>query len=142
MFAIFDLDGTLANIEHRVHYVRGGGKKDWKSFFKACSDDLPESPIIHVSRALFDAGWHVEVWSGRSEEVRPQTEEWLHLYGVRYNHLMMRGEGDFRDDVVVKSEWLDRRSVLPDLVFDDRRKVVDMWRSKGVKCCQVEPGDF
>jgi Straboviridae polynucleotide kinase len=27
-------------------------------------------------------------------------------------------------------------------VFDDRQKVVDMWRSLGQACFQVAPGDF
>ncbi len=27
-------------------------------------------------------------------------------------------------------------------VMDDRQRVVDMWRSKGLKCLQVAPGDF
>lgn len=27
---IVDLDGTLANVDHRMHHVRGEGRKNWK----------------------------------------------------------------------------------------------------------------
>ena len=30
----------------------------------------------------------------------------------------------------------------PELVFDDRTSVVDMWREKGLRAVQVAPGDF
>lgn len=28
------------------------------------------------------------------------------------------------------------------MVFEDRARVVDMWRKRGVLCAQVAPGDF
>lgn len=40
MFVVFDLDGTLADIRHRVHFVRGTSKPDWSSFFLACAQAL------------------------------------------------------------------------------------------------------
>lgn len=41
---IFDLDGTLALIEHRLHFIQGP-KKDWRGFFGAVGDDSPnEAP--------------------------------------------------------------------------------------------------
>ena len=30
----------------------------------------------------------------------------------------------------------------PTLVFDDRDRVVAVWRKHGIRCCQVAPGDF
>jgi len=48
---IFDLDGTLALIEHRVHHITSE-KPDWTAFYAACADDLPNSPLITVYRAL------------------------------------------------------------------------------------------
>src|SRR5262244_603064 len=44
---IFDLDGTLALIGHRVHHITSE-KPDWTAFYTACADDLPNSPIITV----------------------------------------------------------------------------------------------
>lgn len=76
--------------------------------------------------------------------VRTETEAWLAEYEIPYAILRMRKDGDYRADDVVKGEWLDDlpHMLRPVLAFDDRKRVVDMWRARGVKCCQVEPGDF
>jgi hypothetical protein len=49
--------------------------------------------------------------------------------------------GDHRPDTALKAEWMDEGR-KPDLVFEDRASMVAMWRSRGVVCCQVAPGDF
>lgn len=145
MIVAFDLDGTLCNIEHRLHFIKDG-KKDWAAFFRACVDDEPVWPLITLVRAMPD-DWTIEVWSGRSDEVREQTLEWLNKHGLGYSYietLRMRTAGDHRVDNIVKGEWFDALAPeeRPTLAFDDRQQVVDMWRSRGVLCCQVAPGDF
>ena len=141
----FDLDGTLCNIEHRLHLIQGS-KKDWPAFFDACVDDAPVWPVIEACKHFMHYSIHpVEIWSGRSDRVRRQTEEWLCQHGMaRYKILRMRKDGDHRPDWQVKGEWLDSLSAeeRPELAFDDRQQVVDMWRSRGVICCQVAEGNF
>jgi hypothetical protein len=167
---IFDLDGTLALTEHRQHFVekpskcskRDGDpskdcdcvlickfKPDWTAFFAACVDDEPNKPVIDTLLRLVECGCDVWIWSGRSSEVMKQTQDWLADQLGGYGHgipLCMRVEGDFTPDEDLKKAWLndmtsyDRRRLVA--VFDDRRKVVDMWRSIGVPCFQVAPGNF
>ena len=48
---IFDLDGTLALIEHRLHFIQGP-EKDWRGFFAAVGDDKPNLPVIRTLQAL------------------------------------------------------------------------------------------
>lgn len=141
MFIICDLDGTLADIEHRRHYV-ARQPKNWPAFFKACTDDAPVHPVAETVRTLADAGHRVEIWSGRSDEVRAQTEAWLKKIGLGGLPLKMRAEGDYTPDDQLKEEWLLAEASPPDLVFDDRNKVVAMWRRHGLVCAQVAPGDF
>jgi hypothetical protein len=140
---ICDLDGTLALIEHRRHFLQG--KKDWRKFFAACADDPPNLPVIEVMRGLYMHGKEIWVVSGRSSEVRQETVEWLKRHDVPYHHLVMRRAGDFSPDDVLKRHWL-LNGVLPKervmIVFDDRDKVVLMWRREGLTCAQVAPGDF
>ena len=154
---IFDLDGTLALIQHRRHFVeRERGKQDWKSFYAACVNDEPNAPVIRVMESLrrFADIW---IFSGRSDEVRFQTTEWL-VNHTSFSHsdfdsafgtqdiLTMRMEGDYTADDVLKKQWLDgmldydRRRLVA--TFDDRDRVVSMWRSAGVTCFQVAPGKF
>ena len=54
----------------------------------------------------------------------------------------------FMPDDKLKQRWLDdlfpidskRLDIV--CVFDDRDKVVDMWRKNGLTCMQVAPGNF
>lgn len=153
---IFDLDGTLALIEHRRHLVEREGKPkdfvpDWDAFFKACPQDTPNWPVIALFQQLYSVGCEVQIWSARSEAVRGETITWLYHHLGMQPHavnklLRMRAEGDFTPDDILKRKWLhlltpqDRKRIGG--VFDDRDKVVEMWRKEGLLCCQVARGAF
>ncbi|WP_287353623.1 AAA family ATPase [Mesorhizobium sp.] len=137
MFVIFDLDGTLANIDHRTHFVRGG-KRDWKSFFAECVYDTGVGHVIETFNAHLRAGHKVRIWSARSDIVRTETENWLSDMGIDPCYLQhMRADGDSTPDVELKRYWLSQEYERPDLVYDDRQRVVDMWRAEGIPCFQV-----
>lgn len=175
---IFDLDGTLADLKHRRHFVekprcmdcgiRTGAvtcgncgltrpdgapawRPNWDAFHAACVNDTPIAAIIDVHTRLHMSRADIWVWSGRMETVRAQTVEWLHTNTFFYSHdqetaLKMRPAGDYTPDDVLKESWLhamspeDRTRLV--MVFDDRDRVVNMWRRNGVVCAQVAPGDF
>jgi phosphoglycolate phosphatase-like HAD superfamily hydrolase len=153
---IFDLDGTLANLDHRLHFIRQSEDQapsqafipDWEAFFAACGEDEPIMPMLDL---LNDLGYvtlaSVEVWSGRDETTREATTAWLDRYTGRYvDELKLRTHGDHRPDHELKEEWLkalssdDRRRLV--CVFEDHDAVVEMWRRNGVTCCQVAAGGF
>jgi hypothetical protein len=140
---LFDLDGTLALIEHRQHYVRGK-KKRWRDFFAACIDDTPNAPLITLLHVLYRQ-FQIYIVSGRSDEVRAQTEDWLLRHQVPYHRLIMRKEGDYTPDNVLKRSWVEDGTLPKNrilCVFDDRDKVVKMWREMGLPCYQVAEGNF
>jgi len=140
MKVIFDLDGTIADISHRVHFVRGGNK-DWDSFFAGCTGDVPNWPVVRALEAHIAAGHSVEIWSARSDIARYETEAWLEIAaGIPAGILTrMRSAGDNTPDVVLKRYWLNQlhESERPDIVYDDRQRVVDMWREEDIACFQV-----
>lgn len=173
---IFDLDGTLADIEHRRHLVEGE-KQEWDKFYSLCDSDSPKHDVISIFQTLaakllhfYASGltdkWRIYIFSGRSEAVRSKTTEWLKKY-LNYNlvaefdeyktvsddwfcsNLLMRPDGDFTPDEELKYNWLyeimarDKFS-LDEIkgVFDDRDKVVKMWRDFGLTCFQVANGNF
>ena len=140
MFIVFDLDGTLAGTSHRVHFLEQE-PKDWESFYAACVDDEPIGPIWRLYLSLEKDRTSLEIWTGRPDTYKDVTELWLWNHLMRYDKLRMRKEGDFRSDIEVKSEWL-RDSGKPDLVFEDRSRMVQWWRSQGVICCQVAEGNY
>ena len=115
---------------------------------------------VRNAEKLRKAGAEVWIWSGRSDECKTATVEWLQRHGCfgfptdvlwawpfgAPERFRMRKAGDYRDDVVVKREWLSE--IEPPewarltAVFDDRDRVVQMWRAAGVACFQVAPGEF
>lgn len=141
MFVVFDLDGTLALTEHRAHFLNQPNK-DWQGFYAACDMDKPNYPIITTLFSCEYAGDHIEIWSGRSAEVEDKTLVWLIKHDLGHIPIRMRPKGDHWPDTVLKAEWLDQNERKPDLVFEDRASMVAMWRSRGIVCCQVAPGDF
>ena len=142
MFVVFDLDGTLADCTHREHFLRRPvGQKDWEGFHKAAAEDPPKEAIVHTLFGLSDNGHKIEIWTGRDEQYREKTKEWLWRHRIEYAALIMRPIGDKTEDQILKRQWAEKYG-KPDLVFEDRRRVVDMWRSIVVTCCQVAPGDF
>ena len=140
-----DLDGTLCNVSHRVHYVKQN-PPDWTSFFDACVNDTPNPAVAALVRMAHDARYTILFVSGRPETHRRQTETWLERHELAlHDRLLMRPEGDYRADDVVKRELYEqyiagRYDIL--FVVDDRASVVAMWRSLGLTCLQVAEGNF
>ena len=141
--ALFDLDGTLALIGHRLHFIERR-PKDWDAFFAACVDDRPNAPVIEVAAALAAQGLQVWIATGRSDAVRRPTQDWLARHAVPHARLLMRRDGDRRPDWVLKRGWLDS-GLIPAarvrMVFEDRAQVVRMWRDAGLTCLQVADAD-
>jgi phosphoglycolate phosphatase-like HAD superfamily hydrolase len=150
---LFDIDGTLADCSHRLHHIKGE-KKDWEAFYDGCPDDEPIMAVLHVAQALqrdrgrspgTANGAEIVFMTGRSERCRKDTRTWLLWWGLRPISLYMRADGDHRTDDVVKKEMLDRvraDGFAPILAFEDRTRVVEMFRANGVPCAQVAPGDY
>jgi len=160
---ICDIDGTIANLQHRLHFIRNadGTKKkykdaDWDSFHTACADDEPYTDNIEILQSLvlgMGDGCNVcgaverefYFFSGRNESVRTETIEWLQRHVPitedRDWELYMRSEGDRRPDTQVKYQMMYELKIAPEdvlCILDDRQLVVDMWRENGFRCLQVD----
>ncbi len=146
MIYIFDLDGTLANIDHRRHFITNGNT-DWDKFYKACIEDSPNKYVVYLFKEIQAFGHTMVICSGRSDIVRTETEVWLRSNCLYYTKLLMRKEGDFTPDEELKRCWLHNNlncNIGKDIagVFDDRDKVVKMWRDEGLTCFQVDNDKF
>ena len=146
---IFDLDGTLADIEDRRQLcTKENGKMDWNRFFdpENIKLDKPNMPVIMMAQALDAMGYKIAIFSGRSARTEDATKDWLHKQDIKFDILKMRPERNFMPDEQLKLKWfVEKFSTLENnvkAVFDDRQKVVDMWRDIGLTCMQVAPGNF
>lgn len=141
---VVDLDGTLCQIDHRLHFVRGEGKKNWKGFFEGLKDDIPNDWCVSIINNLKDIR-DIVLCSGRTDNYEQQTMNWLGKWGIEYHELFMRKRNDFRSDFIVKEVILDFEILTrykPMFFIDDRKSVVDMWRKRGFVCLACAEGNF
>ena len=163
---IFDLDGTLANIDvRRDKSLKPNGKLNWDIFASPTSImdwDTPNVPVIKMAQLFKADGFKIVIFSGRNDRGFFATRDWLKIHNVPFDLLVMRPdkfkadswpiangnpatkEMRFMPDEILKKAMLDtfvdKNDVL--MTVDDRQKVVDMWRAEGLTCFQVAPGDF
>lgn len=148
---IVDLDGTWSLLNGRSPYDAS-----------TCDQDPPNTPVIEAVKAMYLQGYAVLFTSGREDKYREPTEKHIAMHGtvevpvdtsdppsieevVIQHQLFMRASGDMRKDSIVKQELFDahiRGKYNVVMVFDDRDQVVDQWRSMGLTCAQVAPGNF
>src|ERR1019366_8677102 len=133
---IFDIDGTLANLMHRVHLL-----PNYDAFYDQAPADMAIWPMVDLAKLLYASDYQIILVSGRTERIRTETENWLTHHGIKYAELYMRPEGDYRKDYIIKKEILAQiRKDFddPDIQFvvDDRSSVVKMWRDEGLICLQ------
>lgn len=138
---LVDIDGTLAHMTGRSPYD-----------YSRVSEDKAD-PVVR--NLVYMAGRHcrVIIMSGRDDTCRPETVQWLADNFIHYNDLLMRptdergrnSNGQKLPDWIVKYNLFNehiRNQYNIEFVLDDRNQVVEMWRALGLKCLQVQPGDF
>lgn len=130
---VVDVDGTLA--------IRNGrDPHDWRK----AGSDLPNQPVVELVKALANTSKIIFV-TGRMEIARELTATWLNENVIPPGPIYMRADGDYRPDWQIKKELFNnhiRDEYNTWFVLDDRNQTVDMWRSIGLTCLQVAPGDF
>lgn len=130
-----DLDGTLAILHDRGPFDA-----------KRCETDLLNIPVAEIVKTYHEKGVKIILMSGREDNARSQTMNWLSYNKIPYNVLYMRTSGDNRKDAVVKKELYEKHvkgQFYVQFVLDDRNQVVDLWRlDLGLPCLQVNYGDF
>jgi len=162
---IFDLDGTLADIEDRRQMsVKPNGKMDWDIFFHPdnIKYDKPIPAVVNLIQTYEDKAYKIVIFSGRNDRSWNETKLWLKRYEIPFDLLVMRPDkfksksfpvadgnpatSDMRymPDEILKKKMLDTFVDINDVLFvvDDRQKVVDMWRDLGLTVFQPAPGDF
>lgn len=138
---IFDYDGTLSDGTHRLHLLPCKDQhltSSWILFNAACVGDIPIRNTIDVMNAMYTAGFHVIILTGRSDGVRNESVQWLKDNGALYHQLEMRKSDDNRKDTVIKEEFL-RSLGLEKIVacWDDSPSVIAHFRSLGLTVYQV-----
>jgi hypothetical protein len=139
---IVDIDGTVSKVGDRLKYLQMDNP-DWDSFYDSCFEDDPIVEIVDLVKTLNNF-YDVIFCTGRRESVREITVNWLINQGLN-GILLMRPNGDKRHDTDVKPEQIVEFGIKFEeiaFVLEDRNSMVAKWRELGVKCLQVEEGNF
>lgn len=142
---ICDIDGTMAEISHRQHFVQNG-QKDWKNFL--LPQNVEQDGLNEWCRNITNGlrqNHLIIMCSGRVDSLEKTTREWLEKHKVMYDHLFMRPRADHRQDSIIKEIILDFEILTrftPVFCIDDRDQVVKMWRSRGITTLQCAEGNF
>jgi predicted kinase len=151
---IFDIDGTVADLNHRRHHVTNG-QRNWDKFFEEMVNDPPLADVVFLaemlgSHPLAKSGFlKLFFVSGRPDSHRAHTEQWLRdnvpTFFNRSEALLMRAAGDYRPDTEIKREILHNirsQGYNVRLVVDDRPSVIEMWKSEGVTVLTHDGGEW
>jgi hypothetical protein len=129
--AFVDIDGVLADVRHRLHFIERR-PRDWDGFFAAAVDDPAHPEGIALVQTL-EGDHEVVFLTGRPRRLATDTERWLAQQGVGGHRLIMRPERDRRPAATVKVELLRQvaagRRVA--VVVDDDEDVIRAMRDAG-----------
>lgn len=143
---VFDLDGTLADVTHRLPLIRIPNNK-WDEFFKACVRDKPIWWMTNLF-SMIDEYEKTLILTGRSDEVKEETLTWLWEEALIHpDHLKMRPKGNHLPDTVLKPRLLEaflaeHPNYEVQFIVEDRSRMANVWRAKGYNVLQCAKGDF
>lgn len=137
--AVFDIDGVLADVQHRLHHV-SSRPKQWAAFFAAADADGLLSPGADLLHAM-EPTHEIRYLTGRPERLRHVTTHWLVRQGLPEAQLVMRPNRDFRASRDFKRDHLQRwlaEGAQIALVVDDDPQVAAMVTALGLTVVQAD----
>lgn len=156
MDIIFDVDGTLLDITHRLYHIKvdrsnpTAKNKNWEAFRnpELKKFDTPIRPVVDTMNSLFRDGHRIIICSGRTWSEKDDTMVSLSLLSPYVQSLptYFRSNTDYRPDTEMKFDALAhmrRHGYNPVMAFDDRPSVIKMLRDQGIIVADVGKGvDF
>ncbi len=139
--AIVDIDGVLADAEHRQHYLDPPWR-DWDGFFAECGGD----GVFEETKALLelmDLTLTIVLLTSRPTWIQKATLDWLSRHEIRYDLLIMRPLGDFQPSPGFKRDETDglrHRGYVPVLAIDDDMRNVRMYKNEGIPTIFLDSG--
>jgi len=145
---IFDIDGTISDDSHRQPILNRNNPitpEDWEDYHSACIDDKPFGVVCEIMRDFFKSGHKIILITGRDEKYMAQTRLWFLEQELDFDLMIMRPNGNRDSSVKLKRDIYEndiKDNYQVEAVFEDRKRVVDMWRGLGLMCLQTKEGDY
>jgi len=133
-WVLVDTDGTVADCD---------GIRSPFDESRVLEDKVYEV-VAEWVRALYPH-YNICIVSGRHDSCGDDTCDWYEMHAIPFDRILMRYSGDNRSDVIVKQEILNELAAVIGkehifAVLDDRPRVIEMWRSNGVRVFPVRGG--
>jgi phosphoglycolate phosphatase-like HAD superfamily hydrolase len=139
---IFDVDGTLANVDPYLHHVRGSNR-DYDAFHEASIDALPNVEVVEMLNNAVSDMHAILIVTSRKEKYRGLTSMWLAKNNIRSHGLFMRADGDNRPDYEAKKDMLNKINKLWNVVHavDDNPNVIRLWEDHKIPTTKIGSWD-
>jgi hypothetical protein len=139
---IFDVDGTLANVDPYLHLVRGSNR-DYDAFHEASIDALPNIEVVEMLNNAVSDKHAILVVTSRKEKYRGLTSMWLAKNNIRSHGLFMRADDDNRTDYETKRDMLNKITKLWDVTHavDDNPNVIRLWQDYDIPTTKIGTWD-
>jgi FMN phosphatase YigB (HAD superfamily) len=139
---IFDVDGTLANVDEFLHFMRDG-KKDYDSFHSASIKAKPNLEVFSMLDNAISKGHAILIVTSRKEKWRGLTSMWLAKNNARSHALFMRNDNDNRPDYEVKKDILSKIEEFWVVVHavDDNPNVIRLWEENKIPTTKIGTWD-
>ena len=139
---IYDVDGTLANVDPFLHFIRGD-KKNYDAFHSASLHAIPNINVLEMLNNSVSDGHSVLIVTSRKEKYRSLTSMWLAKNNIRSHALFMRADDDNRPDYEAKKDMLDKIAKLWDVThaIDDNPNVIRLWEDNNIPTTKIGTWD-
>jgi len=143
-WAIFDLDGTIANIDYRLRIASENGKLDYDKLHdpNLIETDKPIYETMYLLDSLSKFNVGIFILTGRFANTKKATEKWLNSFNVSYDKLVMKGYKDiyFKSDHWKENQmhkFMEKQNIHVEQIIlsvDDYCKNQTMFESWGIPC--------
>lgn len=142
----FDMDGTLTDVSPIRHFIdaaKGKGFRDFDSFHRMSVHCPANDEVLDMAMDAHRNGFTIIITTARNEAYREATQKWLDDYGIPFENIFMRKDGDMRPDYVVKKEMYETQ-IKPyyDVLraVDDNPQAVQNWKEQGLQVTEIPFG--
>lgn len=144
---IVDLDGTIFDTRHRLHYITGRDDQNWAAFEAAAENDIPVEHVVELLRNYAANGTRVLIVTARHDKrMRLATMNQLQRHQIPCHRLFMRPDKIEMDQDAFLKQKIYTAEIKPmyDVKFaiEDRPEVVQMWQRNGVPCFAVDQAEW
>ncbi len=135
---IYDLDGTIANDEHRKHLIADRKTAEYLKYYALIKNDTPNWPVIEQMVKDHQGGANIVVITGREDTYAIPTLRQLYMFQIAeyINYMIMRPTNNYLPEAEFKEAAISmmvQEGAVVAGIYDDSPSVRKMAASLGIE---------